>query len=215
MASSCPFDPVGRWTCVQVTVAISHVPVLGTLETVTRAVSDLAISVDGAEGYAVEWRVRSLDVNSGTRLARTEIPDALVRHMNVVRRRLIWPVEGDASRVLLPRATDVTGARLANPLTDRLPSDPDDPRVFDQDRDGKPGVTVRVRGLARGEIHVVQRAWSVLTGTVDGRDRVVGTVAWDVEQSVLSATNPVLRNPPENRPHPDPARSMFTMERVG
>jgi len=38
----------------------------------------------------------------------------------------------------------IWGASMANPLTDALPDSPDDSRLFDQDEDGKPAITVAV-----------------------------------------------------------------------
>lgn len=112
------------------------------------------------------------------------------------------------------RHVAVHGARLASPRVDELPVDADDPRIVDPNGDGKPGLTVRVEGLIEGALYVVQRGWTVLSGSVDGSDRIRGRVRWGSEQVVVDATHILLTDPPSTRPHRNGRLSYFEMGRV-
>ncbi len=54
----------------------------------------------------------------------------------------------------MPVAYHAEGVALSDPATEALPTDPSDPRVLDEDADGKPGLTLQVTGLLDGEIYV-------------------------------------------------------------
>jgi len=109
---------------------------------------------------------------------------------------------------------DVVGATLTNADADALPTDADDLRVSDPDRDGNPGVTVLVRGMVDGEVYVVQRGRSSLRTSFVSSDRIEGVVDWSAEQNVLGASARVLRNPPPTEPDPDPTRNRFVAVRL-
>jgi len=111
---------------------------------------------------------------------------------------------------------EVRGALLEDPVSDPLPTDPEDPRVIDQDEDGEPGMTVRITllGILEGETYVVQRMSYRLSGVVVGSDRIEGTIEWSDEQTVLGATNPLLKAETVGTLDPDPAAHRFVMVRV-
>jgi hypothetical protein len=110
----------------------------------------------------------------------------------------------------------VKGVRLENPESDPLPTSADDPRVFDQDGDGNPGVTVHVEvmGLIGGDIYVVQRDRTRLSGVVTSDVAIDGLVEWTSEQSVLGASNAFLLGGTAVRPDPDLSHSYFRARRV-
>ncbi len=94
-------------------------------------------------------------------------------------------------------ALEVLGVNLANPATDTLPSSRDDARVVDQDRDGKPGVTVSVSARAifvtiSGNLYLLQRQTTTETGTAVDASTLRGNVAWTIEQKILGADNAIL-----------------------
>ena len=105
----------------------------------------------------------------------------------------------------------VVGAELKDPGLDPLPDDADDPRVTDPDRDGQPGVTVRVEGLVSGEVYVVQRMIRGLDGRLERDGRMTGNVLGTNDQRTLGASNLVLRAfTPTFVPDPTPDRNTFT-----
>jgi hypothetical protein len=101
-------------------------------------------------------------------------------------------------------------------VEDVLPTDREDPRVIDQDEDGQPGMTVRIRILSiiEGETYVVQRVRYRLEGAVLDSAVVRGTITWSTEQSSLGASTPLLTANTRSSPDPDPTRSVFAMVRI-
>ena len=96
-----------------------------------------------------------------------------------------------------------------------LPHEPGAAAVRDSDRDGHPGVTIRLglRGLPDAELQVAQRTHAVLRGWLESPGRLTGQVdVREFAQSVLAASPPFLRHEPRIR-H-DPARSSFELTRA-
>jgi len=83
----------------------------------------------------------------------------------------------------------------SNPASEALPTVPTDPRVYDQDSDGKPGATVLIDAgiLGRGELYVVARAVMNLTGTVKSPTEISGTMHFTSEQVTLDASKPIFK----------------------
>lgn len=210
------FDPMndlsGQWVMTQKTVSIADVPVVGEVRSTTRAVVLYRLKHDGDRLYG-EGTLCSLSIDSGSTMVRTIIPEAFRKAVERSTLEATLKVEGGQLRLRQGRKWQVVGARLDNPARDALPTGPSDPRVYDQDQDGHPGVTVKVDGLVSGEIYVVQRSWSELEGIQRSSDRFEGYVRFDQEQVILGATKKMLRNPLPSRP--DLNRSVFTFERVG
>ncbi len=77
-----------------------------------------------------------------------------------------------------------------------LPTDKKDPRVYDQESDGKPGITVHIRTevlrrKVEGDTYNAQRLHSRLRGSYDG-NRLLGQAFETTETQVLEATDPTL-----------------------
>ena len=200
----------GRWALLQSTTTVAEVPIAGRIYATTTALSvhDLVSTDTTLRGGGT---LCSVELDSGTSFVRTSLPPAL--------RRILPPPTVDASlRVVSGKLSIfqasrpvVLGARLARP-DDPLPRDGSDPREIDADEDGAPGVTVRVDGIASGDLHVVQRSWSRLDGFLRVDGTFGGIVRHGVSQSVLGATSPLLSSPPDVAPVP--ARSWFRLGRI-
>ncbi|QDG54143.1 hypothetical protein FIV42_26395 [Persicimonas caeni] len=118
-----------------------------------------------------------------------------------------------AQKLVTTAVSKVLGANL-DAEADKLPRKKSDPRVIDGDKDGHPGMTVRVSGLIDGELYLLQKSWDRLWGKMLGDGRIVGRIKWRTEQVVLDSTSRLLGDPPESKPHPDPKQSYFRMKRV-
>lgn len=205
----------GRWAVRQVTSEIGTVPLLGERQRTSASLTLVDISQDGRSIRGVESAC-STTVDNGTSLVSTAIPAAFVASLP----KTTWEAELEETtegwRFERPWVTSVKGVHLENPESDPLPTSADDPRVFDQDGDGKPGLTVHVEvmGLIGGDIYVVQRDRTRLSGVVTSDAAVDGLVEWTSEQSVLGATNAFLLGGAEARPDPDPTHSYFQARRV-
>ena len=130
------------------------------------------------------------------------------------------PVEVDlvdgVLRVRRAATPTPVGIRLDDPFTESLPTDPDDPRIVDDDGDGNPGITVsiRVTDELSGELYIARReifAWEAL---LTGPDTLTGTVTDDSEQLIIGASDPIFAAESSWVQHPDPAKSPIILERV-
>jgi hypothetical protein len=117
---------------------------------------------------------------------------------------------GSELRIFQPERVMVVGARMKNERAP-LPEKPNDPRVFDQDHDGHPGMTVRISGWVDGYVYIVQRNITEFRGKRVGKS-FAGKVSVKTDQEILGATSAFLRAAP--RPQPDDDGSLFVLERV-
>lgn len=105
----------------------------------------------------------------------------------------VTEVDG-ALRVVRPPTPTALGIELDDPATEPLPTDRDDPRIFDADGDGKPGVTatVKVTDDLQGEIYLVRREIFSYDVTQVDPDRFEGTVTDASEQLIVGASDPLF-----------------------
>lgn len=141
---------------------------------------------------------------------QTYIPDAIPASLPelTVDAVLLGPTPG--SRYVSGELFETMGMRDIG-AEDPLPEGPDDPRVFDQDEDGHPGVTFVV-GEDLCEVYVAQRTRTRLTGEVRNAGLVEGTLWSRVEKVVLDATQPLCRT--ENEIVPSGGPSRFALVRI-
>jgi len=102
-----------------------------------------------------------------------------------------------------PEVATAVGVRMDDPAADPLPEDRNDARIWDQDGDGHPGVTVGVSNpLLSGDLYVAQRQRNTLHGGVASDGSLFGFIEDTGEQKVLDSDNILLRmdiamRPPE------------------
>lgn len=204
-------DLSGQWVLVQKNVTVTDVPVVGEIRSTTRSVVLYDLRHEG-EHLRGKGKLCEIDIDSGSTMVSTVLPAAFRRALEPPTLNARLKREGAQLRLMQPRTWSVVGARLDDVVKDTLPTSASDPRVFDHDRDGHPGVTVRVEGIVTGDIYVVQRSWSELEGLMRGEEGFKGYVRFGQEQVVLGATKRMLRNPLAARP--DLNRSVFQLKRV-
>lgn len=95
-----------------------------------------------------------------------------------------------------------------------LPTEIDDERIFDLDRDGKPGATF---GVGSGssvacEVYLVQRTRLRLEGELVNSRRIEGGFWSQLDKSILDATSPLCS--PENEMVESPVENRFVLVRV-
>ncbi|MFA6034700.1 MAG: hypothetical protein WC889_17505 [Myxococcota bacterium] len=139
--------------------------------------------------------------------------------VQVIGSRAAVPPMTAGARFLTQRLFELRGADLADPERDPLPdyrSCPggDCPEQWDQDKDGKPGMTTFITGIVgTGEIYIAKKWTLVLDAAVLDSSHMQGLVTHTFEQSVIGS------NPPdfnytlayESR---DPDRSYFRALRM-
>lgn len=208
-------DLSGTWARLQVTTALSTVPLLGEIESKTTGLVLLHVSKRGPDEFTVEERVCGLKNVTAGGLVKTTFPHGFLRALSGTRKRArLVPTADGTVRYEELYDVRVGGARLRDPRAETLPEEPGDPRIFDADGDGRPGLTLRVGGIVRGEVYIVQRDASELSGSVLSNNRISGRVWWTSEHRVLGASRAILRTNPKARPHPGNRANRFRMTRV-
>lgn len=216
-ASDVP-DLSGRWAMMQIYPQTAVLPFAGEVLRSSTVLQLVDVEQDGTI-LTLRDTYCATKIDDGTPLVETMIPTEFMVSLRPTLRTATLHRSVDETpqwRFVQPPYTEVRGAELDRPEMDPLPDDADDPRVFDQDGDGKPGLTVRVRilGIVEGKTFIVQRVRYALDGRVVSNDAVDGTVSWSDEQSVLGATTPLLLVDTDSAPDPDPAGHVFMMRRV-
>lgn len=170
------------------------------------------------EGTAATWTETTCSVEQSEVFDTvTSFPDAFVEHLPVrTRTAELSAAEVGASLEGGPYV-DLVGVELDDPSGDALPSDEGDDRVIDLDEDGHPGVTVHVDQaiMGEGDVYVVQRSTTSLSGVVVAADRIEGYLDSVPEQSVIAASEWWLElEAPPPEPDPEEANSYFVLQQV-
>lgn len=99
--------------------------------------------------------------------------------------------EDGTLRVRRPETPTGIGIELEDPAVDVLPTDPDDPRIVDDDGDGKPGVTVTVRlsDDVQGELYIARRERFAYDLALQDDGSLAGHVDDASEQLLIGASN--------------------------
>jgi len=210
-----PPDLSGPWAMVQIYPQIAILPLAGEVPRSSTVVQFVDITQD-ADLLTMVDRYCFTDVDDGTPLVKTVIPPGFMASLRPSPRTGFVRESEEGTVFESAPYLEVRGAVLDDPAVDPLPTEPDDPRVIDQDSDGHPGMTVRVTvlGIVEGETYVVQRVTYHMTGRLVAPDRIEGRIDWTDEQTVLEATNPLLEADTIGAPDPDPAAHRFVMIRV-
>ena len=109
------------------------------------------------------------------------------------------------------------GIRLDDPANEPLPTDPNDPRIVDDDGDGNPGITVtiRVSDDLSGQLYIARREIFAYEAFLTEPDLLTGTVTDDSEQLVIGASDPIFATSPANwGQHDDLSKSPIILRRV-
>ena len=109
------------------------------------------------------------------------------------------------------------GIRLDDPANEPLPTDPDDPRIVDDDGDGNPGITVNIKVTddLTGELYIARREIFAYEAFLTEPDVMTGTVTDDSEQLVIGASDPIFASSPANWGQlPDLSKSPIILQRV-
>jgi hypothetical protein len=120
-------------------------------------------------------------------------------------------------RVRRPATPTPVGIRLDDPFNEPLPTDPNDPRIVDDDGDGKPGLTVTIEVTPEliGELYIARREIFAFEALLTEPDLLTGQVTDDSEQLVIGASDPVFASSPANwGQYPDLSKSPVILRRV-
>lgn len=139
----------------------------------------------------------------------TSISDAATSAIKPIPVAVTLSTEDGRARILRPATPTGVGIRLVDPANDPLPDDPNDPRIADDDNDGKPGITVKIQVTPelQGELYIARREIFAYDMVEQDDGSLVGTVDDGSEQLIVGATNDMFAIGSEWVQHPDPSKS--------
>ena len=147
-----------------------------------------------------------------TKLYTTRMSNNLLASLTGFERDVTVTANGSGFDFSTTQGLTTRGVNLTNPLTDTMPVDDEDTRVFDQDGDTKVGITLVIQGTLQGELYVIHRHKAALDGALESDTRISGLTAWTTEQVILGASSELLASQdPKPVTHPDASRSYFVM----
>lgn len=105
-------------------------------------------------------------------------------------------------QIFRPETPTLLGVELASYM-DPFPKDPNDPAYVDADKDGKPGVTVKLSlgKYFNEELYIARKELFSYKAKVKSNGQIIGTVYDRSEQHIISASKPSLVK--ENNPRQD------------
>lgn len=191
--------------------SISRLPLFGTSKSASRSISLVEIR-DGGGELIQTHEVCDFRVLDDSAMIKMIFPDKFVAALD--KHSYTIQVEKDAQgwRYRADLGIERIGYRPGAGDA-QLPTDADDPSVYDWDGDGKPGATLKlsVPLLPDGELYVVQRGHSVLNGRITQPGRIEGAIdVRSFEHRVLGARPGFLNKSPEIKPDPKESRFSIT-----
>ena len=147
----------------------------------------------------------------------TTISDAGTRAIKPVSIAVTLSTKDGRARLHRAETPTGVGIHFADPAHDTLPTDPADPRVADDDHDGKPGITVHVNvsGSLEGDLYIARRERFAYDVTEQADHSLTGTVEDHSEQLILGATDPVFNIRSDWTQMPDLTKSPIFLKPVG
>ena len=208
-----PESLLGRYAERTVIVTTSS-PMGGLTEYTTEAhyygFADIAL----VDGGLVVTSISCHSVLETTSPVQASMDDAVVRSLPpFVGELTVTEVDG-ALAITREELVMPLGVYLTDPWNEALPTDADDPRVWDQDSDGNPGISVSLTGLMSATVYAVRRErgwWEA--AAIDGT-HLSGLVHDSSEQSVIGSTNPLFNTNVEETMDPDPNKHTFDLVRL-
>ena len=204
--------PPGRYRLEMIMASTAKIPFFGTSKSASKSVSLVEIRRDGS-GIIQNHRVCDFRVKESA-MIKMVFPEkfiaALAKHS--------YPIQLEKDAQGWSYRADLGMERIgyrANGTDDKLPAKIDDAAVFDWDGDGHPGATLKlsVPLLPAGELYIVQRGQSILTGQVVQPGKIEGGLeVRQFDQRVLAARPGFLARSPEITP--DPKESRFSLTQV-
>ncbi len=199
--------PQGTYRLEMIMASTTRVPLFGSSKSASKSISLVEIRGDGND-ITQTHRVCDFHVMEDSKMIKMIFPEkfiaALAKHT--------YPVRLDRNTQGWTYRADLGVERIGyrpNGADDKLPTKIDDAAVFDWDEDGHPGATLKISIplLPTGELYVVQRGQSILTGRVIQPGKIEGGIeVRQFDQKVIGAWPGFLAKSPEIEPNPKESR---------
>jgi hypothetical protein len=203
--------PAGKYRLEMIMASTTKVPFFGSSKSASKSVSLVEIRPNGNE-LVQHHQVCDFRVLEDSKFIKMIFPEKFIASLA----NHTYPVQIEKDSQGWRYRADLGVERIGyrnHPTDDRLPNKIDDPAVFDWDNDGHPGATLQISIplLPSGELYIVQRGQSVLTGYVVEPGKVEGSIhVQSFAQKVLGARPTFLAQSPEIEPDPTGSRFRLT-----
>ena len=205
------FRPTGWWAVLRVNDQCIILPGVKHAYEMYHYSINVAHMVPDESGRVVKVRMTTCKMGDSPMLGlATSYPQALVDSVNPweVQAVLTGSKEG-ALYVESPRV-ETWGIKI-DPYKEEFPKDPGDSRIWDQDKDGKPGATL-IMGNHFCELYLAQYTVRQFYGEVKSATRIEGSGTSSGKKMIIDATDPFCK--PKNRVIPNDQASKLLMIRV-
>jgi len=147
---------------------------------------------------------------------KVQMTDAATQAIRPIPVKMKVAVEKGRARLQRPETPTGIGVKLRNPAKDPLPTDPNDPRIADDDGDGKPGVTANIflSPELQGSIYLARREIFAYDANEQRDGSITGVVKDRSEQLVVGASNPIFVTQAQWTQHPDLSKSPIILKPV-
>ena len=134
------------------------------------------------------------EINDASAIVPVAIPNAWAYTETVIHRTGEIAASAAGYPVLkLSALFEAIGANLASP-SDPLPTAADDPRVYDEDNDGQPGITIRLSGLVTGSVYSVQSQTTTVSAVAVSPTRLEGALTFTSNQNILASDPSTIKS---------------------
>ncbi len=146
----------------------------------------------------------------------TEMSDAATSAIRPISTPVAVSLKNGRVRIKRPATPTGIGIHLKDPAHEALPSNPDDPRIADDDHDGKPGVTVHIKvtDAVQGDLYIARREIFAYDVLAQPDASLQGTVSDHSEQLIVGATNDIFKTKAKWIQYPDLSKSPIILKPV-
>ena len=210
-------DMTGTWANLTVFKGSSKVPVIGsTLPAWAIMVSKVDIFSQEEGILNAHTEMCRLKTGVGTSLISAVVPDSFAESLgNVDKTFYLSYGENGEIKFHQDKLWEVRSCTLDDPENEPLPSDINDPRVFDADGTGINGLKIMTKGALNADAEILQKVSTILDGVIDENGEVHGITTWFEAQSVMWTSSSLLQNgAPTSPAGADPSESVFIFKRI-
>jgi hypothetical protein len=207
-----PLTP-GSYRLEMILTSTTRTPFFGSSKSSSKSVSIVEIRRDG-DSFIQSHKVCDFRVLEDSAMIKMVFPDKFIAALAEHSYPIVVEKDGKGWRYRADLGIERIGYRPTGP-DEKLPTKMDDPWVYDWDDDGHPGATLKlsVPLLPDGELYVVQRGQSILTGRVVQPGKIEGGIeVRNFALRVLGAWPGFLAKSPEIEP--DAKESRFTLVQI-
>ena len=146
----------------------------------------------------------------------TEMSDAATSAIRPISTPVTVTEKDGQARIKRPATPTGIGIHLRDPAHDALPTDPNDPRIADDDHDGSPGISVHIKVTndLQGDLYIARREIFAYDVRAQKDRSLQGQVSDHSEQLIVGATNDIFKTKAAWIQYPDLTKSPIILKPV-